>query len=388
IVLKLTLCQLENRDPTTVILDDKELLGEFEKEENLDEHFVKIFSFNLLKTKYLLDNYIVHHSNEDDIVDKNPWGLQILDKNANKISLKNLYKDNNIQNKILQLLSMFEVSFTARQRKNYLFYILLYLSKNYQHNNKLDNDYYKFLSGLADKYFKDVYLDEHKLNEVNVPKPNSFDETILKDNDVDLILHNEKLCFNKIFGDSSNLTKRIPLFLFNYLDFKLWEKYTVEFPTKKELNSKEEKDKFFCTFGCEDFGSNIFDQFYFSRTRRSLEHYFPHANATGSDGFPDINQINYFGNFAMIGNDANSSGSNWSPKTKLDHYMDASGKINQVGVASIKFRIMMQICKDNQGKRDPGKEWIFEDIKNHQSKMLSLLNVDDDVESPPQKPEY
>ena len=30
--------------------------------------------------------------------------------------------------------------------------------------------------------------------------------------------------------------------------------------------------------GCSDFGLKVFNQFYFSRTRRSLEHYYPQAN--------------------------------------------------------------------------------------------------------------
>lgn len=83
--------------------------------------------------------------------------------------------------------------------------------------------------------------------------------------------------------------------------------------------------------------------------------------------------INCLGNYAMIGSEANSSGSNWSPKTKLDHYLDASGKIKQVSVASIKFMIMMQKCKDNQNFRAAGQEWNFEDIEAHQEKMLEVL---------------
>ena len=59
-----------------------------------------------------------------------------------------------------------------------------------------------------------------------------------------------------------------------------------------------------------------------------------------------ISQINCFGNFAMIGAEANSSGSNWDPKTKLDHYIDS--KSDPVSVASLKFKIMMQMCQDNQ----------------------------------------
>lgn len=49
----------------------------------------------------------------------------------------------------------------------------------------------------------------------------------------------------------------------------------------------------------------------------------------------------------MIGSAVNSTGSNWSPQTKLDHYLDTSGKISLTSVATLKFMIMMQMCKDN-----------------------------------------
>ena len=68
----------------------------------------------------------------------------------------------------------------------------------------------------------------------------------------------------------------------------------------------------------------------------------------------------------MIGSQANSSGSNWSPKTKLDHYLDSSGKISQISVASLKFMIMMQMCRDEE-------KWDFKEIQKHQEKMLEIL---------------
>ena len=64
---------------------------------------------------------------------------------------------------------------------------------------------------------------------------------------------------------------------------------------------------------------------------------------------------------------ANSSGSNWDPITKVTHYMDV--KIKQVSVASLKFKIMMQACKDN-------KKWEFKEIQEHQQKMVALLTGD------------
>ena len=89
IVLKLT--RMEERDfkPTDFNLDDKELINEFD-EIGIDEKFVKQFAFNLLKAKYLLDNYIVHHANEDDTFDSNPWKLQRWLKDGKSEYLENL----------------------------------------------------------------------------------------------------------------------------------------------------------------------------------------------------------------------------------------------------------------------------------------------------------
>ena len=84
------------------------------------------------------------------------------------------------------------------------------------------------------------------------------------------------------------------------------------------------------------------------------------------DGNLNQAEINCLGNYAMIGSEANSSGSNWSPKTKIDHYLDSSKKISPVSVASLKFLIMMQMCKDHN-------QWKFEEIKEHQDRMLDLL---------------
>jgi uncharacterized protein with ParB-like and HNH nuclease domain len=369
IVLKLTRIEENDFDPTSFILDDKELINEFDKVQ-LDEVFVKRFGFNLLKAKYLLDNYLVHHSNEDDTIENNPWKLQYWHKDGKNEYLKNLDGESDYQHKLVRLLSMFEVSFTARQRKNYLFYCLLYL---FCSDDRDIRKYYEFLSGLADKYFKDVYLMAENLNENNTPKPGTFDNTILCDNKLDITPHNDNFDFTAIYGDGTAKSKGIPLFLFNYLDYKLWEKYANEIRGKSTKADDKSRDIFFDSLGCSDFGLKVFEQFYFSRTRRSLEHYYPQTNANGENGAPNNIQINCLGNYAMIGSEANSSGSNWSPKTKLDHYLDASGKIKQVSVASIKFMIMMQKCNDNQYTRAAGQEWIFNDIEEHQEKMIRVL---------------
>lgn len=371
IVLKITRISEPDFVATDFILDDKELIREFDKIE-LNESFAKEFGFNLIKTRYYLDNYVVHHSNENDTLESNPWKLQFWQKEGKNEYLKNLDGESEIQNKLVQLLSMFEVSFTARQRKNYLFYCLLHL---FNEGTDLQK-YHQFVSNLADKYFQDVYLDPTKLNAINVPNPGSFDSTILVKNKLVVTPENTDLSFSEVYGDGNVRSNGIPLFVFNFLDYKLWEKYFDELRGEKTKEGSAERKIFFENLGCSDFGLKLFEQFYFSRTRRSLEHFYPQAKADGNDGRPTQDQINCLGNYAMIGSEMNSSGNSWDPNAKLSHYLD-SGKIRQISIASIKFVIMMQKCKDNllQNNRKYGLEWNFEDIKEHQRKMESILSV-------------
>lgn len=293
-------------------------------------------------------------------------------KKGNKAAyLKDLYDDNKVQqNEVIQLLSMFEVAFTPKQRKNYLFYCLYHLFENYDLN-----DYVDFLRKLADKYFFDVYLDTGKLNEINQPKPNSFDETILNCDELNVELERANRDFNSVYPTGSC---NIPLYVFNYTDYKLWKKYAEELRGNKEKKGSRNRMEFFRALGCSDFELEPFKNFYFSRTRKSLEHYYPQAKA-GDNMLINLQDINCFGNFAMIGSDANSSGSNWNPIDKKNRYLDT--KSNQVSVASLKFRIMLQICQDNYDagikddtlKRPFGLEWNVDDMVEHQEKMLEII---------------
>ncbi|MCH5317354.1 MAG: DUF262 domain-containing protein [Eubacterium sp.] len=371
VILKITRMEEQGFSPKEFNLDDKELLAEFNNA-RMDENKVKKFAYNLLKGRFLLDNYVVHHAKEEDTMDSNPWKLQQWHKENIKGLLKNLTENNTengfLQDRLTQLLSMFEVSFTARQRKNYLFYCLLYLMEQ----SKRDLPAYAdFVEGLADRYFNKVYLDKSKLNDINTPRPGSFDEVVLEKGENEAY----KLCifelnkkdkgeFVEIYGDGTEVSRGVPLFIFNYLDYKLWKLYDAELRGKKLKEGSKERLDFFAKLGCTDFGLKMFDQFYFSRTRRSLEHYYPQASATGEDGKPNECQINCLGNYAMIGSAANSSGSNWSPETKRIHYLDS--KTNLISVASLKFMIMLQLCKDKS-------RWTFDEMKEHQEKMLAVL---------------
>ena len=369
IVLKITRMQEKGFNPSEFTLDDKELINEFDKVK-LTPEFVKQFAYNLLLAKYFLDNYMVHHINGEDKAIENPWKLQFYCKKGKSVYMADLIDyDKSKQRELVHLLSMFEVAFTAKQRKNYLFFCLLHLFNDWDEDN-----YLKFVRNLADKYFFDVYLDANKLNERKQPKPNSFDETIIRNGKLNVGLENVYRNFNGIYPQGSS---NIPLFVFNYTDYRLWKKYADELRGNRAKKGSKARSEFFIALGCGDFGLETFDDFYFSRTRKSLEHYYPQAKA-GEDKPITSEEINCFGNFAMIGSDANSSGSSWNPIDKKNRYLDS--KSNQVSVASLKFRIMLQMCQDNYDegikngiKREFGYEWNAEDMQKHQEKMLCII---------------
>jgi len=381
IVLKVTLMEYEGFKPTEFTLDDKELLKEFRNAlEFVDDknEFAKDFAFNLLKAKYFLDNYIVHHSlNDKELLGDNPWKLQCYyQENSKKKYPKNLSEKSYVQKELVHLLSMFEVTFTAKQRKNYLFYCMMFLFENYEPK---DSDYLQFLQNLADSYFYNVYLNSDCLNERKQPAPNAFDNALLKDEGLVVYeYYDEDEDYPELFKQTYEQgSSDIPLFVFNYTDYILWKKYADSLRGNKTKKGSQERVSFFEDLGCEDFGLEPFDNFYFSRTRKSLEHYYPQAKA-GEGKSLSSEDINCFGNFAMIGAEANSRGSNYDPKQKLDLYSD--GKSDQVSVASLKFKIMMQKCQDNHKlmlndklDRATGMEWNFEDMQEHQDKMLKLI---------------
>lgn len=368
-----------------ITLDDKELINEFERC-GWNDTRVKLFALNLLQARYLLDNYIVHHANNEKGND-NPWQLQRWSKENGEARLTDLSsragnneaKSTNLQEKLVHLLSMLEVSFTARQRKNYLFYCLFYL---FNHDKNDLEAYGRFLEKLSDKFFFGVYMNKGALNAQNTPLPGMFDKVVIPDRAFDLDIpldrtyEDFKKDFGEIYGDGENKEcPGMPLFIFNYLDYKIWKLYATKLRGEKEKGGSKVRNEFFEQLGCSDFSLKPFRQFYFSRTRRSLEHYYPQANAGMFDGYPTKMEINCLGNYAMIGSAANSAGSNWSPSEKVNRYLDSSEKINPSSVASLKFRIMMQKCADNEHEpsRNKAKAWTFEDIKEHQTKMLELI---------------
>ena len=354
-------CELGNNGKN-VQLDDKELEKGFYSLE-WDEATIEKFALYMLKVKYYLDNFIVHQYEESEKRKENPWNLEVYIKDKN---LKNLCENVEQNNNIRNLLSMFESTYPSKQRKNYLFYILYFLVKN-NINREYDKDLKKyecFLELLAKKFFFSIYIDKISDN---------FDEAIdivnfAEDfNNVNVNVNIREYIdrFNERYGDGSegSSQKEKPSeYIFNYLDYKIWKLYNKN---ARGVSKDNVNKNFYEKLGISNnifFDHNYLNRgFYFSTTRDSLEHFYPRAKV--DENMTDDN-INCFGNFAYIGSSANSTGSNFDPQAKVKLYIDK--KIDQVSVGSLKFRIMLNICKNKES-------WNFDDIKSHQEKMLEIL---------------
>lgn len=289
-------------------LDDKRLLETFNIFlENGDKekikNFVKSFGYNLLKIKFLFDKYIIKRELKSD-----NWSLKQLKLSENKKS--NYYKytfsenDNNeeddmgINKKILMLLSMFHTSYPTLVYKNWLNYVLKYL---FREKNINAEDYKKTLKVLA----KERY------------------DNIIKENGKDIL------------GSGTG----VPHFIFNYLDYLLWENdcYKIYFGDDKDFIDKiSQKIKNF--------------KFTF---RSSVEHYYPQNPLNGETLKEDM--LNNFGNLCLISRSKNSKLSNNTPTAKKDYYINND-------IDSIKQAIMMSY-----------NNWGKEEIEKHGKEMKKLL---------------
>jgi len=274
-VLKIT-----NKQETT--LDDKGLLDNFKI---VDEKFVKEFAFNLLKMRFLLDNYVIKREYTSD---KEEWSLkQAYKYTYNKqtsIQYKNRFDDENENKQILMILSMFNVSNPSQTYKYWLTGALNYLFKNYGKDEFTAENYMNYLELLANKFFK-KYLATNKINYNKIIfLPCTFSYVI----DVKLL-------------DKGTSVEH---FIFNYLDYLLWKQDTSKY------------------------------SYYSFSFSNSVEHFYPQNPIEGHSKMLD-DSLNSFGNLCLISVGKNAKLNNHPPKSKKAYY--SNNKYD-----SLKQHIMME----------------------------------------------
>jgi hypothetical protein len=304
-----------------ISLDDKrlidlfsEVLLRFKDNPGEKETFVKSFGFNLLKCKWIFDNYIIKR---EFIREKDQWSLKKLKwYEVNKVSYVNSFgaEDENeeVNKEVIMLLSMFHVSTPTLVYKHWLNASMLFVFKN---GNVSAEEYGSYLKDLARAFLFDRYL--------------ATDSN--KGEFYDIIYKNEGKSLNKGKNDSLDLSllnkgTDVENFIFNFLDFILWK------------NKIEGADSFEFAF------------------RSAVEHYYP-QNPIAKDHKIEPYIYNLFGNLCLISSSKNSKLSNHMPEAKKDYY-------DRVRPDSLKQKEMMKLPK-----------WEEEQIRSEGLRMTELLII-------------
>ena len=277
-------------------LDDKKLLTTFKQFLGNDNDFVKTFGYNLLKIRFLFDKYIIK-SEFNTNKNSREWSL----KKCSNSDYSNTFDSKDENKTILMLLSMFHTSYPGQAYKNWLYDALSYL---YGEANIEAVGYKNKLTKIARKYY-------------NEASNNSDNNTL--DNGT-----------------------RVPHFIFNYLDYLLWENNCFEkylgddekFTSEAKIKQKIKDFKF--TF------------------RSSVEHYYPQNPKYPKDTEPKNKDD--FGNLCLINSWENSRLNNDLPEQKRQDL-----QIKDYAI-SIKQAIMMSY-----------KDWSEEEIKKHGKAMKNLI---------------
>ena len=300
------LSELDKKIP----LDDKKLLTTFKQFLGNDNDFVKTFGYNLLKIRFLFDKYIIKNEFNTN-KNSREWSL----KKCSNSDYSNTFgsKDDKDENKtILMLLSMFHVSYPGQAYKNWLYDALSYL---YGEADIKAGEYKNKLKKIAREYY------------------------------------------NKASNNSDNNTldngTRVPHFIFNYLDYLLWE-----LELWKEDSYNKHKDSLY--LGDDKVFIDKIKDFKFT-FRSSVEHYYPqnpidknYFDEEGNDLRED-DILNKFGNLCLIGRGENSKLNNHITSAKKDYY-------RRVNIDSVKQTIMMSHNK-----------WGKIEIEKHGKAMKNLI---------------
>nr|WP_314690714.1 DUF262 domain-containing HNH endonuclease family protein [uncultured Haemophilus sp.] len=303
----------------TVPLDEKYLLNSFE-EKIKDDESVRNFIYVLLICRYLFDCYVIK-SNAIRTGEEN-WSLWAVRPNGSSYYYKNTFcnnteskndekldnsDDTNDDTKIVvMLLSMFHVSNPSRIYKNWLYAVLRWLFKN--KDNITFDSYVDFLKELCDKFY--------------------FGNNCQGEDITDIILGKE-IDFSS--NEEWNGGVLVPNFVFNRLDYQLWEKY-----------------------------KNTYPQFRFT-FRSSVEHHYPqHPSEEHGLEKLDKKTLDNFGNLYLLSQSKNSRLSNLPPEAKLTYYPNGD-------YDSLKQALMMEKTKELNN-------WKNEEILKHGKEMLKILN--------------
>lgn len=286
-----------------VSLDDKNLLRAFNYPNKIDMPCPENFVNSLLYYRTLFDRYIIKREEAND-----DWSWKLISpvRYETEVSYKNTFgginDDEGVESKdFVMLQSMLHVSFPGNNYKNWLQDVL----KFFETKSEIDKHaFLDMLSAIANTEFSYIKTSQY------------------------------------------NLGTHTPRYLFNYLDYILWNEYDKNVKGKYiKSNLSEVQRKMLL---CKD----KFNSFRFTQNN-SVEHVAPQNPI---DGSPAVKQLNSFGNLCLISSSTNSRLINLGFDGKKEYFKSTKS------VESLKQTLIFSHAK-----------WDDSEIDEHQKEVLSLL---------------
>lgn len=322
--------------PGHVRLEDKYLLEEFSTLDTahsgdhspFEADAVREFAFLLLKTRFLMDSYVIRtqasaagDQEENWVLHRAYGAAQSKKRSGLQLSTRNTFRTNDsagesseseaVQRQILLLQSMFQVTDTRRQSKYFLFHILQWLNGLDHHSPVRGQDFIDVLESSARDRLTALYSRE-----------------------------------------AVNWGTRVQNFLFNMLDYELWRLGSDETRMNQILAPATDLGRISVSALLAAAGGFRF------RYRTSVEHFYPQepATAEGHERFlPDV--VDQFGNLCIMSRSENSRRSNLMPEAKAKQFSSTGQSLN--------FQIMAAVAREHQ--------WALPEIESHGAAMTRLL---------------
>lgn len=323
--------------PGHVRLEDKYLLEEFDTldtassgdHSTFEADAVREFAFLLLKTRFLMDSYVIRTQASASGDQEENWVLhraygapQSKKRNGLQLSARNTFRANGsagesgeseavVQRQVLLLQSMFQVTDTRRQSKYFLFHILQWLNGLDHRSPVRGQDFIAILESSARDRLTALYS-----------------------------------------AEAVNMGTRVQNFLFNVLDYELWRLSSDETRMDQILAPATDVGRISISALRDAVGRFRF------RYRTSVEHFYPQepATAEGHERFlPDV--VDQFGNLCLMSRSENSRRSNLMPEAKAKQFSSTGQSLN--------FQLMSAVAKEHQ--------WVLPEIESHGAAMTRLL---------------
>lgn len=284
-----------------VSLDDKNLLKAFNYPNKADMPSPESFINSLLYYRTLFDRYIIKREEAND-----DWNWKLISpvRYQADVSYKNTFgidDDEGVESKdFVMLQSMLHVSFPGNSYKYWLQEVLNFLGKELEINK---HTFFAMLSAIASTEFSNIKASQY------------------------------------------NLGTHTPRYLFNYLDYILWNEYDKNVRGKDKGNLSEIQRKMLKV-------KDKFNSFRFTQNN-SVEHVAPQNPI---DGSPAVRQLNSFGNLCLISSSTNSRLINLGFDGKKEYFKSTKS------VESLKQTLIFSHAK-----------WDDSEIDEHHKEVLSLL---------------